>query len=679
MAGLKVTEHDGGLSFYINGSLQFDTRDEAVYHESLALPAAALASARLRRPLNALVLGGGDGLALRDLLRHVPVAAADLVDYDENVLALGRGAFAPYNAGSLSDPRVSVTCGEASRFLLAARRVYDLVVADFTFPEDLAGCSLFTEEFFGRVRKVLSARGLLAVNAVSPEKFPAAYWAVYKTLRSAGFCPKPLSAAIPSFSAHGYGKWGFFFASPRAITAGELSGLRLPERASYLTPARLRAAMSFNRSSVLFGAGLGRTVRNPAELLGLLHLPSPAPAGAESLDFFSRANSRLPACGFPSDPALWGAETLAAWEERLGAMLRAFDWDSLVSGTGGLPSELAGKLKQELEELKENFSPVLSCSGGTDRLYRTLAALAVLLIVINMAYPDNAFAKGYYGSRRGGSSADTEVVFLSKKAQSPFHGTAFRYLAPMALVPDSTGKLYPAMSLTYKDPAAGNAIKTGSPFYALTADMHLAADGTPFLILPRGYALRLGTDAFVLLKDKGTEELFRFRPEIDVLDSLYNNVQLQRKALDKALASHRKWLAWAAPAGVMLPPVKGDAKELDAMLAIKAALEAAQKKAGTGAISTPGLPGYLKLSPGIYVDAASGAVVFQRDDGDLVSCAMPGLPAVEDAVRMRPSEELSAFVRGLLVAKCKMLPESNPARWLGQLNDDDYKRFITLQ
>ncbi|HNW45600.1 MAG TPA: hypothetical protein PKI19_13955, partial [Elusimicrobiales bacterium] len=125
MPELKVTGHKGALAFYIDGSLQFDTRDEAVYHETLALPAAALAAARFRRPLRALVLGGGDGLALRELLQFPQVASADLVDYDPGVLELGRGAFAAYNRGSLSDARVKVHCGD------------DIVLADFTFPADL--------------------------------------------------------------------------------------------------------------------------------------------------------------------------------------------------------------------------------------------------------------------------------------------------------------------------------------------------------------------------------------------------------------------------------------------------------------------------------------------------------------------------------------------------------------
>ena len=678
MAGLKILKHEGGLSFYINGSLQFDTRDEAVYHESLTLPAAALAAARLRRPLKALVLGGGDGLALRDLLRSAPVEAADLVDYDEEVLALGRGAFSPYNSGSLADLRVTVNCADALQFLAAPRRAYDLVVADFTFPGDLAGCSLFTEEFFALVRKNLSSRGLLAVNAVSPEKFPAAYWAVYKTLRAAGFCPKPLSAAIPSFSAHGYGKWGFFFASPRAITVRELAALRLPEGAAYLNRDKLRLAMNFDRSSVMFGAGLARPLRNPAELLGLLHLPPPAPAGKDLLDFFSRPNSRLPACGFPSDPALWGAETLALWQDRLQALLTAFDWDALLAETGLLSSELGHKLKLELEELKADFTPVLS-SEGTERLYRTLAALAVLLIVINMAYPDNAFAKGYYGGS-GGSGGDAEIVFLSKKPADMFHGFAFQYQDPgRALATDITGKMYPALTINSVDPKDGPSVKTVRPFYSVSSEVQLTPDGTAFMLLPASYVLKLGRDAFTLMKDKEPGDIFRFRPEAETLGTLYANIQLQQKALSKAVTDHRKWLAWAAPAGAILPEVRGDSRELQYMLAIQAALDAALPKPGSATASAAAPSGYLKLCPGIYAEAVGGGIVFQREDGALVACPMPGLPAIKGMERLAPAPELTAFLRALLVAKAKTLPESNPARWLGQLNDDDYKRFITLQ
>ena len=198
---LETREVPGGRAFYIDGSLQFDSRDEAVYHEALALPPLALAAARLKRPLEALVLGGGDGLALKRLLGG-GVKRAELVDYDPGVLALARGEFSAFNGGALDDRRVKVHTGDAVKYLASGRGLFDLALADFTFPEDLAGCSLFTRSFFSSVRARLAAGGLFAMNAVSPDRFPAAFWSLYRTLASARLYPRPLRLSIPSFTLH---------------------------------------------------------------------------------------------------------------------------------------------------------------------------------------------------------------------------------------------------------------------------------------------------------------------------------------------------------------------------------------------------------------------------------------------------------------------------------------------
>src|SRR4051812_23304420 len=107
--GLHLDERaDGGFALYIDGDFQFDTADEAIYHESLALPALCLA--RQARPdgLRVLICGGGDGLALRECLRFPGVASVDLVDYDPSIVELARTRFAEVNASAFEDARVTV-------------------------------------------------------------------------------------------------------------------------------------------------------------------------------------------------------------------------------------------------------------------------------------------------------------------------------------------------------------------------------------------------------------------------------------------------------------------------------------------------------------------------------------------------------------------------------------------
>lgn len=680
MAELKVAERKGSLAFYIDGSLQFDTRDEVIYHESLALPAAALAAARFKRPLSALILGGGDGLALREVLKFKEVSSAELVDHDAEVLELGRTAFSAYNAGSLRDPRASVLCADARDFLRVPERSYDIVLADFTFPDSLAGCSLFTAEFFGLVSRVLSRRGIFALNAVSPERFSPAYWAVYKTLRSAGLYPKPLSVDIPSFSAHGYGKWGFFFSSPRAITPRELASLRIPVPAGFLTPEKLRENMRFGRAAAMFGAGIAAPVINPADLLALLNMPAPAAGGPDVLDFFSRSNRALPGGGFPCDPALWSAETLAAWEDSLARILAAFDWDQLLSEAGKLSGNAAARLKDELDEFRAELPSLFPGDGSrVQRVYRVLAALAVLLIMINMAYPDNAFAKGYSSHGSGGGA---DIVLISKKAASPFHGRVFHTPGIYSgLVPDSLGKMYPKKSFYFREtsPAAGRegGLKNEKAYYALTDNIRLTGDGRAFMLLPLlPYFLKLEAGAFVLFRQDEPEPVFRFRPDPEVLTALDTNIQLQQKALEKARSDRRKWLAWAGPAGALLPQIKAESREVASMLEIKTLLDKAAACMGTSAAGVQPPDRFIKLAPGAYVGFETGAIVFLRDDGDLVSYPMPGLPLYEDAVRLPPYPQFTAFVRALLKTKASTLPPENPARRLGEMNEDDYQRFI---
>jgi len=96
---LEIRPSGEGTSFYIGGSLQFDTNDEHIYHESLVVPAASILARRVKGPFEALIMGGGDGLALRELIRFPYLKRAVLVDYDPGVLELGKTVFRAFNNG----------------------------------------------------------------------------------------------------------------------------------------------------------------------------------------------------------------------------------------------------------------------------------------------------------------------------------------------------------------------------------------------------------------------------------------------------------------------------------------------------------------------------------------------------------------------------------------------------
>jgi spermidine synthase len=157
-ASLFIERHESGIAFYINGNLQFDTADEAIYHEYLVAPAVALATQRFPDvPLRVLVCGGGDGLAVRDILRFPQVRDVTVADYDPEVLALGRTEFTAYNQGSLltdhavslGAQRVTVYTQDAFEFIQQLPDAcYHVAIGDFTCPTRPEDMTVFSVEWF---------------------------------------------------------------------------------------------------------------------------------------------------------------------------------------------------------------------------------------------------------------------------------------------------------------------------------------------------------------------------------------------------------------------------------------------------------------------------------------------------------------------------------------------------
>jgi len=225
------------VRLFLNGDLQFSSIDEYRYHEALVHPAMAGPHRRV------LVLGGGDGLALREVLRYPDVDEVTLVELDPAVLRLARQdhRLTRLNERSLADPRVVVVEADAFAWVRTSPAPFDVVIADFPDPEDPATAKLYSVEFYGMVaHRVLSPGGRLVVQGGSPYFAAEAFWGIDATLRAAGLATRPYHADIPSF-----GDWGFVLAT-RGTT---LPDLRLaepaPEPLRYLSADVLRAAAVF--------------------------------------------------------------------------------------------------------------------------------------------------------------------------------------------------------------------------------------------------------------------------------------------------------------------------------------------------------------------------------------------------------------------------------------------------
>ncbi|SRR5579871_1091562 len=221
-----VTSVGGEVELFLNGNLQFSGRDEYRYHEALVHPAMT----QVERPRRVLILGGGDGLAAREVLRYPSVEHVQLVDLDPGVTELFRRTpwLTRLNHGSLSSPKLRIASADAFEWLRASQQTFDVVVVDFPDPSNYSVGKLYSTSFYREVARVLAPGGAVVVQATSPFVARKAYWCIVATLAADGFATRPYHALVPSF-----GDWGFVLASlggwrePRALPPG-LRFLDLP-------------------------------------------------------------------------------------------------------------------------------------------------------------------------------------------------------------------------------------------------------------------------------------------------------------------------------------------------------------------------------------------------------------------------------------------------------------------
>lgn len=206
---LVITQSPRTTRLFLNGNLQFSSDDEARYHEALVHPAVAALG---RDPRRVLVLGGGDGLAVRELLRYPSIERILLVDLDPAMTDLFRSLplALELNEGSLNDPRVEVVNADAFRFLETAQEAFDMAVVDFPDPSNYAIGKLYTLTFFERLRERIATHGVVVVQATSPYYARTAFWTVATTMEAAGFPVVPMHVYVPSF-----GEWGYHLGGVR--------------------------------------------------------------------------------------------------------------------------------------------------------------------------------------------------------------------------------------------------------------------------------------------------------------------------------------------------------------------------------------------------------------------------------------------------------------------------------
>jgi len=436
--------HTNGLAFYINGDLQFDTADEALYHEYLVIPAVALAVQRFPQTnLRVLICGGGDALAARDILRFPEVNLIDLVDYNPEVLELAQTVFKPFNQGSLDSHHLTIYTQEAFEFVSTIPdNSYHVVICDFTYPTSPEDTSIYSREWFQQINRILIPSGIVCTNGFSPENRTTGFWCLYQSLLSAGLKAKPLQLDIPSFRRHGYGNWGFFLASPMSIARSELESIALPDNLQALTREQLFQAFIFQENITkirqdvtihtldcpqLFYYLLNPTFESPNtdEVDGtvdfldiqesattlvssrdLLKLESIAQAWLEQLyqspnspDNHLDTSKLLPVQHRYHSPKM-----TKEWLAYLQQLLAEIDLSRLLNSLLERSQELPPQIASDLKELAERIRTGKLLPNLPPKTAEFVMMLSVTLLMANLVMPDAVFGKGDCSSGTGSCS-----------------------------------------------------------------------------------------------------------------------------------------------------------------------------------------------------------------------------------------------------------------------------------
>lgn len=269
---IVVTQFGRDRRLYLDGGLQYSSRDEYRYTESLVYPALG------PETKSVLILGGGDGLAARELLKMPNIERIVQIELDPDVINAARTVLREDNGGSLDDPRVHLVTADAFAWLHEYARSladggqgqgerFDAIYADLPDPDSAVLAKLYSQEFYGLIRGVAAPGAKLVVQAGSPFSTPQAYWRTNSTIQAAGWVTTPYHVHVPTF-----GDWGFVLAQvasgSEAPSAETLNvQLRAPEVTLFDGAPPLKFFTNdVARAATIFGADNGPQQLEPSTL-----------------------------------------------------------------------------------------------------------------------------------------------------------------------------------------------------------------------------------------------------------------------------------------------------------------------------------------------------------------------------------------------------------------------------
>ena len=233
---IVLTAWKDDLRLFLNAHLQFSSRDEYRYHEALVHPGLSTLPAARR----VLVLGGGDGLAVREILKYPGVEHVTLVDLDPMMTRLftTHPMLTRLNEHAFTSPKVQVINADAFVWLDQNAEQYDFAVVDFPDPNNYSIGKLYTAAFYRLLARHITDGGAFVVQSTSPLFARRSFWSIAETLKSAGLNIYPYHVYVPSF-----GEWGYVLATHGQYTPPTT----LPDSLRFLTPASVAQSFEFPR------------------------------------------------------------------------------------------------------------------------------------------------------------------------------------------------------------------------------------------------------------------------------------------------------------------------------------------------------------------------------------------------------------------------------------------------
>ena len=206
---IVMTRHKDDIRLFIDGNVQFCSLDEYRYHEALI----HIPMSKAPKKDKVLVLGGGDGLAARELLKYENTHVT-LVDLDKGMtdLCSQNPLIVELNEGALGDERVKIVNMDAYKFLEDNEEKFDVIIVDLPDPNNETLAKLYSNIFYRLCGGALTEDGILTVQSTSPYYATKAFWCVNKTLQSENFYVKAYHLQVPAF-----GDWGFNMASKKEL------------------------------------------------------------------------------------------------------------------------------------------------------------------------------------------------------------------------------------------------------------------------------------------------------------------------------------------------------------------------------------------------------------------------------------------------------------------------------